>query len=359
VQEHAVLLAERGVPADLPYVLGERTQRPEKTRFIFMSPMAANLVESSYERILMDTTRALKRPQFAAWEGFDKVEIAFHDMGYLRRGGYVSTDFTAMDQHVGPCQLSLAMKVSGNVFQDNLGYVRSVQQVARRPVLIGVDKVWWPTVHGLPSGTGWTNQKETELASLLHETLMHDAYSVLGDDGTFATDLPLGEAVKEFVDLSHSVGLESNPEKQFTSTTNFTYLQRWFDRDYLLNGFGHTMSGAVPGVYPTIQALGACVFPERFHDPEKWSAEMESMRWIMILENTNRHPLFPEFVKFVQRGDKLKLLADMTERELESTYQRAKGIAGLAPSYTQTHRERSLLDFDVMRVLKGNVSGRP
>lgn len=358
VQENAEDLAVSGVPDDLPYVLGERTQRPEKTRFIFLSPFAVNLVEGTYERVLMDTIRGQRRPQLAAWEGFDKVEDAFHDMGYLTRAGYVSTDFTTMDQHMGPDQLWMATRVSSRVFQDSYasGYVDSVMRVTRAPVLLDSAKVWWPEVHGLLSGCGYTNQKETELNCLVHESLMHDAYSALGDDGTFATDFPLRDAVNEFVALCSDIGLVTNPVKQLQSTTNFTYLQRWFDRDYLLNGFGRRMYGSVPGVYPTIQALGACVYPERFHDPDKWCAEMESMRWIMILENTNRHPLFPEFVKFVQSGDKLQLLAGLRESELESTYRQAKAISGLAPSYTQTHRDRSILDFDVMKVLHDNVS---
>ncbi len=61
------------------------------------------------------------------------------------------------------------------------------------------------------------------------------------------------------------------------------------------------------GVYSTARALGRLLGQERYHDPEKWSPEMVTLRAWSIIENTSNHPLFEDFVDFVLKGDKLEL----------------------------------------------------
>lgn len=347
IQAHAMALALNKKEWTLPYVLGLRTQVHGKTRFIFMSPMSTNLVEKSFLIPMMDEMRKQRLPQFAAWEGFSAVEKAFAEMRYRSYTNFVSTDFKGMDQTMGPSQMTDVGWFLSPFWQEGVRerFVGNMVRATSRPILVQMDKITTGSEHGLASGSGWTNFSESIFAAMLHYDLgTWPACSILGDDGTFASDVISPDM---FVEASASLGLESSNEKMMTSTTSWKYLQRYFDVDY------RSSSDCIPGVYPSVQALNACIYPERFHDPTKWSAEMESLRWIMILENCHRHPLFEQLVKFVQQGDKLKLLTSLKSDALLKLEKKASELVGFVPSYNQEHIDRGILDFETVKLLRG------
>lgn len=77
---------------------------------------------------------------------------------------------------------------------------------------------------------------------------------------------------------------------------------------------------------------------------------MESLRWIVILENTKHHPKFEEFVKFVKQGDKLKLLTDDPSK-LKESFEVSKTIQSFNPSFNKPSGDRGILKFDVVKLL--------
>jgi len=337
VQAKAVNDAISGKWREYPYVIGERTARHGKTRFIFMSPMSANLAEKGYLLPLMDRLRQGKHPELLAWEGFDAVET------YLPDGSeeeIVSSDFTGMDQTVGPMQLELLFRLFDGVFQNTKEMREVLTYCITAKVQIEYLKAWCPNIHGLPSGAGGTNFYETCLAVIMHCLAMilqgaTHKFQVLGDDGIAWGKKGLREAL---VAAATMMGFEMNPEKQRTSDHDWVYLQR----------YGNTRELGNVMAYPSVLALNACVFPERFHDPEKWGARMESLRWIMILENAKHHPAFKDLVQYVREGDKFKLNLGPNAEQL---YAEAKSIPGFVPSYNQASITRSLADFEVMKLL--------
>ena len=339
VQAKAVSDAKSGIWETYPYVIGERTQRHGKTRFIFMAPMSSNLREKGYLVPLQDRLRAAHHPELLAWEGFDEVESYGPNPGDEE---YSSTDFTGMDQTVGPMQLEIFFMVFDGVFQDDQDFRKVISHCLTANVQVEYLKAWCPTVHGLPSGAGGTNFIETILAVVLHCLAMiiqqaKHRFQVLGDDGASWGQTGLTEALVEAAKL---MGFDMNPTKQRTSSTEYVYLQRYFNPAEL---------GKL-GAYPTVLALNACVFPERFHDPEMWGPRMESLRWIMILENCKHNPAFKELVTYVREGDKYRLDLGANANEL---YNSAKKLPGFVPSYNQASANRSLEQFEVMKLLRG------
>lgn len=79
---------------------------------------------------------------------------------------------------------------------------------------------------------------------------------------------------------------------------------------------------------------------------------MESLRWIMIAENAKRHPAFHEFIKFIVKGDNLKLLINsVSKNKLKLYYSKAKKVNKLTPTYNQASIDRGILDFEVVKYL--------
>ena len=83
---------------------------------------------------------------------------------------------------------------------------------------------------------------------------------------------------------------------------------------------------------------------------------MPIMRAIMILENVKHHPLFSQFVRFVQSGDKYRLGADWPGGidaivRNSSVLDRARG-AGIVPEYNQERRPSGITHFKTYQLIK-------
>lgn len=353
VQQRAVEDAESGKYKEYPAVLGSRSIR-QKPRFIFMFPFSTNLVEKSYVIPIMEAIREEAVLSFAAWEGFDEVEEAFHKQGAFKARCLASMDYTGMDQSMGKDQMKIVYDIVSPIFQPKYreGLWDSLMHCINIPIMYAYGKVLVGE-HGLASGSGWTNLSESIMSEFVHELINQKVRLVgnqlLGDDGamSFNDNVDFAQVISE---ASASCGLEANQDKQDVDEMTLHYLQRFFDKDIMIKG-----TAVVAGSYPTVLAINAGKYPERFHDPKKWNSRMEILRWIMILENCKHHPLFHEIINFFIKGDKYRLglsIPGYFKRGIKQDYKIAKTINGFVPSYNQASKNRSIEDFEVVKYLK-------
>lgn len=353
VQQHAIEDAKSGKWKEYPAVLGSRSSR-QKPRFIFMFPMSTNLVEKGYVIPIMNAIREEKVLSFAAWEGFDEVEQAFYEQHAFSAAYKASMDYTGMDQTMCEDQMNIVFDIVAPIFQPQFreGLKESILHCINIPIMYDNNELLVGT-HGLASGSGWTNLSESIMSEFVHEIINRKVKLVgnalLGDDGamTFNDDVDFAQVIAE---ASQSCGLEANPEKQDIDRNTLHYLQRFFDDTIFIKD-----TNVVAGSYPTVLAINAGKYPERFHDPNKWSYSMECLRWIMILENCKHHPLFHEIVNFFIKGDKYRLGLDIPgyfKRGILRDYKVAKTINGFVPTYTESSKNRGIEDFEVVKYLK-------
>lgn len=378
IREQAIQDAASGKWRQYPAVIGSRSTRG-KTRFIFMFPMSTNLVEASFTYELQSSLMLSRENQishpgnvFSAWRGFDAVERVMKlqyeslDTNTDQRHVILGIDYTKMDTTVRTGHSELLFLFLRPRFQRRYHSAlrESLMHVHHIPVLVGEQNgmgVLLDTPHGYASGSGWTNFGESLLSFILHEyfrirwfeefneEIEFGINQVNGDDGvlSFNTSRTDEESAEFAVRVMAEFGFDANPEKQEVSTESTVYLQRLFLVSEIRSKFW-------PGIYPTTQALNTMVHPERYHDPVTWNARMETLRWIMILENCNRHPLFNAFIKYAMKGDKLKLgVADPVgfRRFLSKLYEAEQTNHSLNPSYNRY--SYGLRDFDVIKVLRG------
>jgi hypothetical protein len=236
-------------------------------------------------------------------------------------------------------------------------------------VMVSMDEYIHEETHGLFSGTEWTNPAESILAQGIHlriagilESTGADIFvdQLLGDDGAISfngSDLEDSEIAQVINVVSKEFGLIANPDKQRIDVNTLTYLQRFFDKDITVKR-GDALY--VAGSYPCVLALNTAMNPERFHDSEKWSKEMEILRGIMILENCNGSPYFHEMIKLLVSGCKYglgTLIPGYFKRQIAHDYEMAKSMTGFVPSYTEAHTNRGIYDFDVVKFLMSQEGG--
>jgi hypothetical protein len=324
-----------------------------------MAPFALNIIEKAYLYPLMQQIRGKKPksdPFFSAWEGFSQVELGFKEQNFFSEGHtYIQQDFTKMDKHFNTTQMSIVYATCHKFFQPQAskGFKELLFHILIVPVLTSLDKMA-TGIHGMPSGSGMTNFAESLVC--LCVILVYEFYGIeivaaqgLGDDSVIAIKRN-GQSDEEILELMESIanrfGQVVNPEKQGISEHTTVYLQRFFD-DRIPN------DGIVLGMYPSVLALNTAIFPERFHDPRKWSKEMEVLRWIMILENCKNLPYFYKLVQFFIKGDKYKLGLALPGFfvSLPDLYEKSKAIKGFVPTYNQESMDRGIYDFATVRLL--------
>lgn len=363
-QQRAIADAESGRWETYPAILGSRAQRGSD-RFIFMFAMSCNLVEQSYVNVILEKIKSNEVLSFAAWKGFMAVVDSLSKQRVRDKTQWLSLDYTKMDKHFGSLCTQFVIDVLLPVFQPQYRELleRSLLHVNTCPVWVEPKKVA-EGFHGMPSGSGWTNMAESILSfGILVQTtktlgleLSNTAIcQLLGDDGFLGLATEMSEASTVFSEVAAKFGMVANPDKQGDSTENFTYLQRFFDRDisYDLKG-RNVMAGSYPGVL----ALNTAMNPERIHDPRKWGAEMEILRWIMILENCNQHPAFHQLIDYFIEGDKFKLglaIPGFLKRGIVTSFETAKTIKGFVPTYNQEKMESGIQDFDTVKYLRSKA----
>lgn len=361
IQARALRDAHSGKWRDYPAILGSRSQRG-KDRFIFMFPFSTNLVEKSFLIPLMDIIRQRKVSSFSAWEGFDVVESSMEMQGFFENyKTLISLDYTKMDKHCGEDFTQFVYDIVAPVFQEKFRPLlkESMFHTNSIKVLFGIDKMA-TGIHGLASGSGWTNFSESVFSQAVHFYIANNyglelsKNQLLGDDAIMSLPI-IDEMLPEVIaNIGSIMGQEFNPSKQRISTTSVIYLQRFFDYRIPIKG-----SNVVAGCYPSILAINSAIYPERFHDPRKWNEEMEILRWIMILENCNHSPYFEQLIEFFIEGDKFKLgltIPGFFKRGIVSSYKEAQSINGFVPSYNQTNIDRGILEFDVVKYLRARSS---
>lgn len=364
VLSRAMIDAKSGRWKDYPMSLGARSQRG-KARSIFMAPFSLNIKEKQFLYPLLETIRARKIPFFSAWEGFEEVEQGFNVDDFFKPDHWlIQQDYTSMDKYYNSACNFIVSAVCAPVYQKSYQseFLDVIDHLLTVPVLISTDKII-NGKHGMPSGSGFTNFAESIVSYYVSKVLDRSKLDVkavqgLGDDLAIAIqayDSDPTEEDKKFIanvlsiNSAKAVGLVVEPDKQRIDRNTTVYLQRFFDKRIVADDI-------VVGCYPSILALNTAMNPERFHDPRKWSGEMETLRWLMILENCNRLPYFPELVAFFMKGDKYRLGLDIPGffDKLPSIYEDAKAIKGFVPTYNQSSMDKGIADFKVVRYIVAN-----
>ena len=374
IQQKALQDAKSGKWKLYPMIVGSRSQRG-KYRFIFWAAYSLTLVEKSFLYPLMDSIRSKKIPFFSAWEGFDAVEQGFDDEEFFYDGSvYIQQDYKSMDKTINKTHQKIFLLIVGPFFQAKyrLELEELMEHVFTVDFMFALDKIISGR-HGMPSGSGFTNFLESIITYYVWKLNVTNGLPIfaaqgLGDDAAFA--LERGEPIfeqdsgdgiyytslydelqtlvqKKLSRSSSSIGLDVQPDKQYVSDKTNLYLQRFFDKQLT------DADGVVLGMYPSILAINTALNPERFHDPGKWSKEMEILRWIMILENCINLPYIDDLIQFFIEGDKYKLGLVLPEFfvSLPSLYEDSKAIKGFVPSYNQESIDRGIYDFGVVKKL--------
>jgi hypothetical protein len=359
VQEQAIADINSGDWETTFDILGSRSSRL-KPRFIYMFPFASTIQDQRSLMPIMDTIREANYLPFAAWEGFDEVEDAFHQMEFFKNSKYIiSCDYVKMDttftweqaKHTVLDVLSPSLQPNAYELCEQTHYVNH-----HKETMISINQVVGnKTGNSKKSGDGWTNGDESISSDVFHRylvkrlSLMHifTGSAKLGDDAVlgFSRD-PGNDFLNKLSELALSYGYVMNPDKQRVDSETCVYLQRFFSKHYKIDG-------KVVGMYPGVLALNTACNPERFHSPRKWNADMEILRWVMILENCHHHPLFHELIEYMAKGDIYDLGRNKPGfwRNIGNTYATAKALPGFVPTYTEAHANRSIYDFETVKYL--------
>jgi hypothetical protein len=331
--------AYSGNAYDYPAIILFR-QYNGKLRPVWMFPMAVNLIEFSYAQVIQDALQKSNaewiRIYLSPWIGFDRVKSAITDQWSTQNvdGG----DTTKMDAHMRPAQIMLVYEIVKWLFQEKYwSELRSsLMNICKIDLLIGQTERIVGT-HGLASGSGWTQLTETVLQMFM-AWRAHVKGQGIGDDFIWYADMTADELVAYLAEY----GLPANPDKQTVSTTHFTFLQRYFHRDF----FSREIRTELGAYYPTIRALNSMLNPEKFHKPKDWSSDMFCIRNFMILENCVDNPCFCEFVNFVAHGHRDMIpFAQQSRAALAEIQAAASLVPGLSPTYNQEKRDKPLGDF--------------
>lgn len=353
VRAKAIADAESGKWREYPAIALFRNYNA-KTRLVWMYPMATNLVEGSFfqplQSVLMNSR--LAESFFSPWKGFEQVRSVVTNA--YRRGFVVSaSDFSSTDAHFQKSATAEVADVIEQCFQFKYRAElrESLMHMHEIPLVIGLDTMEVGD-HGVSSGSNWTNFVETVFDDILAEyyhildSQVKGLYGI-GDDMSWISMTNWGDSFKkQLEEIGASVGQQIKAEKTTSERDRVKTLQRLFQRGYFQEN-----GTLLRGVYPTVRALKSCVYPERFHKPEEWDADMFCTRQFMILENCVDHPLFNEFVAFVCKGNRhLVPFAKQSASQLDAIQVRAKHVHGLTSTYNQEKRDQSLSSFASIRV---------
>jgi hypothetical protein len=318
-----------------------------KLRPVWMFPMSVNLIEFTFSQEIQDALR--NSPQewiqtyLSPWQGYEDVKRALTRQWHGEQvdGG----DTTKMDANMRPAQIRLVYEIVKHLFQEQYWdkLYRSLMHICEIPLLYSTTEAYID-VHGLASGSGWTQLTETVLQ--LFMAWMSKVHGQgIGDDFYWIADF----TADELVEYLGRFGLPANPEKQTVSKEELHFLQRMNHQSF----FSREDDKVLGGYYPTIRGLNSMLQPEKFHKPKDWSSDMFCIRNYMILENCVDDPCFDEFLKFVVRGHRDMIpFAKKSASELNSIQKKARLVPGLNPSYNQEKRLKPLSSFVSIQLAK-------
>lgn len=328
VRNNAIKAAENGSWKRYPAIILFRNYN-NKTRPVWMYPMAANLVEGSFVQPLQDWIVKHQIAFFDPWVGFERVRRsvthAYESGRYL-----AASDFTSTDEHFRMSATEEVFDVIKVFFpqryhellHESLVYMHNI------PLIIGPDRMI-KGEHGVSSGSNWTNFIETIFDWILGYYADEEYVGLygIGDDMTWASAQYSPTFADTLASAGEAVGQIIKAEKTTNDPNKVKSLQRLFQRGYM------TKDGMVRAVYPTIRALKSMVYPERFHNPKLWSSDMFCARIFMILENCVDHPKFEEFVEWTVHGQKdLIPFAKQKPETLDRIQRETKLLPGFNPT---------------------------
>lgn len=334
-----------GKAYDYPAIILFR-QYNGKLRPVWMFPMSINLIENSYvqlimQRLVASPTRWI-REYVSPWAGYEDVKATLTEQWHGQIDG---GDTTKMDAHMRPAQIRLVFEIVKWLFQKNYWdqLYKSLMHICHIPLLYSKTRAY-VGVHGLASGSGWTQLSETVLQMFMAWELKVHGQGI-GDDFYWLTDLN----ADQLVDWLGKFGLPANPEKQTVSKEHLTFLQRMNQKGF----FSRESDKVLGAYYPTIRGLNSMLQPEKFHKPKDWNSDMFCIRNYMILENCVDDPCFDEFLNFVVHGHRDMIpFAKKSASELNQIQEKARLVPGLNPSYNQEKREKPLSSFVSIQLAK-------
>jgi hypothetical protein len=347
VKREEIQDAKSGKAYEYPAILLFR-QYNGKLRPVWMFPMSCNLTEFTFSQVIQKTLQASPaqwiRKYLSPWRGYEDVKRTLTEQ-WANGGPIVGGDTTKMDAHMRPAQIRLVYEIVKWLFQEVYwdALYQSLMHICDIPLVYSTTEQY-VGVHGLASGSGWTQLTETVL-QLFMAWKRGVVGQGIGDDFYWLTDMD----AQDTVDWLAAFGLPANPAKQSVSTDTLTFLQR-MDR---LGFFSRENPGTLGSYYPTIRGLNSMLQPEKFHKPKDWNKDMFCIRNYMILENCVDNPCFPEFLEFVVRGHKDMIpFAKKSAGTLNKLQKKARLVPGLNPSYNQEKRDKPLSSFVSIQLAK-------
>nr|QXV86705.1 MAG: RNA-dependent RNA-polymerase [Picobirnavirus sp.] len=352
VRARAIADAENGSWSTQPAIALFRNYR-QKTRMVWMFPMAANLVEGSFTQPLQSRIINSGDTFYSPWVGFEAVRKLITEM-YANGKVIAASDFSSTDAHFQYEATRQVFDVIKYCFQKK--YCTTLEQSLKYMNFINLvisRSEWIVGGHGVSSGSNWTNFIETVFDEIFghyvsQQTKYHPFYAIGDDMAWWCSEADYDEGFNQQLEkLGKTIGQVIKAEKTTNDRDKVKSLQRLFQRGY------KRPDGLIRGVYPTIRALNSLIYPERFHNPKDWSSDMFCARVYMILENCVDHPLFEEFVKFVVKGQKdLIPFAKQSDRRLNQIQRKSKLLPGLNPTYNAEKRDSSLASFASIAIAK-------
>lgn len=319
-----------------------------KLRPVWMFPMSQNLIEFQYAQVIQDALQNSPakwiRDYLSPWKGYEDVKLTLSAQ-WPHVGPILGGDTTKMDAHMRPAQIRLVYEIVKWLFQESYWdkLHRSLIHICEIPLLYSTTETY-VGIHGLASGSGWTQLTETIL-QLFMAWMAGVIGQGIGDDFYWLSSMN----AEELVDYLGKFGLPANPTKQTVSTDTLTFLQRMNRQDF----YSRENPACLGAYYPSIRALNSLLMPEKFHKPSDWNSDMFCARNYMILENCVDNPCFDELVKFVVHGHKDMIpFAKMSSANIDAVQADSRLVPGLTPSYNQEKRERPLSSFASIQLAK-------
>lgn len=326
-----------------------------KLRLVWMYPMSANLVEASFTQPLKQVFQKANLEFLSPWAGFDTVRTKITE--YYGQGESLSaTDFTSTDAHFLQSATLEVFDCIKEAFQHQYhdSLLKSLLRMHSIPLVIGSDgKV--TGLHGVSSGSNWTNDVETYFDAIWAEYLAIIGVSkpgmAIGDDMLHRSAEYNPALSQTLEDEAKLLNMIVKAEKATNEPNYVKFLQRLIIRDYKTD-HNDTTGSKLRGVYSTIRALKSSVYPEKFHNPKDWNSDMFCVRQIMILENCVDHPLFKEFVAFVAHGQKdLIPFAKKGANEINELQAKSHSLPALNPTYNQEKRDSKMSTFESIKLM--------
>jgi hypothetical protein len=315
-------------------------------RTVWMFSQRTNIKETQYSKPFFNDIRY--NESFSSWSGINHTSKPITEIldGCGEDEDVVGIDYSSFDQSIGPYHQYIVSDPVKNAFQKQYwDEIDEIFQFIFSIPLICTKDMMYAGIHALSSGSSWTSILGTGVNYRIAIGSPSFAgprflYLATGDDG-----------VGKFVRLDdhyrwlESWGLTVHPDKQVVSRGGkYTqYLQRHYDKEH------RNENGDIVPIYPGARTFSS-LWKERWR--QGWTKELETLRWMSVVNNSEHHPLLLDLVKlYVENGDKwakenvIRMIADPKFINL------AKSFPGFIPSYTIEQDLSSFKYWPVTRIV--------